>query len=75
MTPEERVALAEQLKANPLFALILNEIEASAIERLVFAQGDVARLECQLRVQAVREFRLACAMALHRETEPKMAPA
>ena len=73
MTPQNRAGLAESLKANPLFAVILDEMEKSAVERMVFAQTDLARHECQLRVLAVLDFRASCDQAL-RPVEPRKAP-
>jgi len=75
LTRDERASLAEQLKANPLFAVLINEQEASAIERLVHAPTDLMRLECQLRVQAVRSLRHDCEASLRSTREPKAAPA
>jgi len=74
MTENERKSLAEQMMANPLFAVVLGELEASAIERLVYATDDISRHECQLRVQAVRSFRSDLVETLSTR-EPKGAPA
>lgn len=70
MIPSERAALAEQLMANPLWAVLMAEQESIAIERLIAASTEQARLECQLRVQAVRSFRQDCEAAL-RNTPPQ----
>ena len=70
MTPSERASLAEQLMANPLWAVLMAEQESIAIERLIAASTEQARLECQLRVQAVRSFRQDCEAAL-RNTPPQ----
>lgn len=75
MTPTERKNLAEQLKANPLWDILMAEQEASAIERLIAAKTDIDRLECQLRVQSARSFRRDCEAALRSIREPKAAPA
>jgi hypothetical protein len=75
MNKTEREALSEQLLTNPLFSVIMCELEASAIERLIHAQTDLARHECQLRVQAVRSFRSDCEACLRSTREPKAAPA
>ena len=75
MTPQDRTNNAEQLKANPLFALLLSELEAKAIERMVSADTNEKRLEGQLRIQAVRSFRRDCEAALRSTHEPKAAPA
>ena len=70
MTPSERASLAEQLMANPLWAVLMAEQESIAIERLIAASTEQARLECQLRVQAVRSFRQDCEASL-RNTQPQ----
>ena len=70
MTPSERASLAEQLMANPLWAVLMAEQESIAIERLIAASTEQARLECQLRVQAVRSFRQDCE-ASARNTQPQ----
>jgi len=70
MIPSERAALAEQLMANPLWAVLMAEQESIAIERLIAASTEQARLECQLRVQAVRSFRQDCEASL-RNTPPQ----
>ena len=75
MTPNERKALAESLVANPLWAVLMAEQEASAIERMISADTDISRHECQLRVQAVRSFRSDCEASLRSTREPKAAPA
>jgi hypothetical protein len=74
MTPQERKSLAEQITANPLFRLILDEMETGAIEALVNAQDDGQRLRRQLKVQAIREFRADLGECLNTR-EPKSAPA
>lgn len=74
MTPQERKSLAEQITANPLFTAILDDMERGAIERLIHADTDQSRHECQLRVQAVRAFRSDLTEALSTR-EPKAAPA
>ena len=56
MTPQDRKALAEQILGNPLFKTILSEIEANAIEQLIFSQQENS-LAAQMRVQAIRSFR------------------
>jgi hypothetical protein len=38
MIPSERAALAEQLMANPLWAVLMAEQESIAIERLIAAR-------------------------------------
>ncbi len=56
MTPEQRKSLAEQIITNPLYNLVLDEMEQASIERLVYEQHDNLA-EAQLRVQAIRAFR------------------
>ena len=70
MTPKERQSLAEQLMGNPLWAVLMEQMEARAIERLLAANTDLSRLECQLRVHAVRTFRQDCEAFL-RNTQPQ----
>lgn len=57
MTPDERRSLAEQITTNPLYKKILDELEQSAIERLIAAGDDETRLTAQLRVQETRALR------------------
>lgn len=72
MTPDERKALAEQILTNPLFTAVLDDMERSAIERMIYAKDDTA--ECQLRIQAMRTFRADLTAML--DTRPrKGAPA
>lgn len=59
MSPQERRSLAEQLAANPLTAEILDQIERSAVEELVRAETEQARVEAQWRVRSARSFRRA----------------
>jgi hypothetical protein len=60
MTGDERKTLAEQLLANPLFTIIMDEMEADAIEAMIDADTEQTRLECQMAVQAARTFRTDC---------------
>lgn len=53
----ERKSLAEQLDANPLLAVMLNEIETRWIDMLVNAKTDEGRLTAQAQVRAIRLFR------------------
>ena len=75
VTKEERQSLADGLIGNPLWAVLMAEQEANAVERLIHAQTDIARLECQLRVQAVRAFRADCEASLRSTRPVKGAPA
>jgi hypothetical protein len=53
----ERKSLAEQLNANPLMALMLDEIEKRWIDAMVNSATDEGRLTAQAQVRAVRLFR------------------
>jgi diacylglycerol kinase len=75
MTPADRASLAEQILTNPLFAVVMAELETSAIERMVSANTDLMRHEAQLRIQAVRSFRSDCEACLRSTRERKAAPA
>jgi hypothetical protein len=75
MTERERMALAEQLMANPLFDALFAEQEAQAVERLIYAPDHETRHEAALRAQAIRTLRQDCVASL-RNTQPrKDAPA
>lgn len=74
MTKEERRSLAEQLKANPLFDILMAEIEANALERMILASTDQARLETQAYVRATRAFRQDCEALLRNNPPRKGAP-
>lgn len=75
MTPNERKSLAEQLVANPLWGVLMAEQEATAIERMIAANTEQTRHECQLRVHAVRSFRQDCEASLRNNQQPKGAVA
>lgn len=75
MTPEARASLAEQLQANPLFAALFDELEASAVEQMIYATTDTTRAEGAMRVLAVRTLRADCKKALRSTRERKAAPA
>lgn len=68
MTPQERKSLAEQINANPLTRIILDEIEQTAIERLIYATGEIDRVEAQAGVRAARSFRDAVEIAILTKT-------
>lgn len=75
MTPDERRHLAEQLMANPLWAVLMDGIERDGIERMISAATDTARMEAQAYVRAARTFRSDCE-DMARNTRPrKGAPA
>lgn len=75
MTPDERKALAEQLDGNPLWHELLNEIETSAVEALVYAQSEQDRVEAQWRVRSARSFREDCQGYLVSTPKRRGAPA
>ena len=76
MTPRERASLAEQIIQNPLYDIVLDEIERTAIERGVYAplNDHETRQAAMAEVRAVRAFRENLAASL-RDTRPmKGAP-
>jgi len=73
LTPQERRSLAEQILSNPLFTAVMDELEAGAIEALIYA-AEHDRATRQLRVQVIREFRTDLGNCLNTR-EPKSAPA
>lgn len=75
MNRRERASLAEQILANPVYAEIIDTMEANAVERLVFAPNEQERLEGALRVQSIRAFRSDCEALLRSTHERKGAPA
>jgi len=75
MTPEERKSLAEQITSNPLYSVIMVDLEKRAVEQMIYAKTDIERHECQLRIQAVRSFRSDCEASLRSTRERKAAPA
>lgn len=75
MTPENRKALAEQLASNPLFPALMAELEQDAVERMIAAQTDTARMEAQAYVRATRAFRANCEAELRNTGKRKGAPA
>jgi hypothetical protein len=74
MNHDERKALAEQLKANPLFDALISKIEANAIEALVYATNENDRISAQWRVRAARSLREDCEAALCNTPARKGAP-
>lgn len=58
MTPHERKALAESLIGNPLFTATLDKMLSDATASLIHeAQTEQARLEAQIKVRAIIQFR------------------
>lgn len=74
MTPTERKNLADQIATNPIYNVLMDEIEQSAVERMISAQTDTARLEAQAYVRATRAFREDCDAMLRNYQERKGAP-
>lgn len=75
MKAEERKALAEQILGNPLFNVLMDELEHDAVERMVAAPTDLARMEAQAYVRAARSFRANCEAQLRNTGSRKAAPA
>lgn len=75
MNSEERRRLAQQLEANPLYDILMDEIEQNAIERMVSAQTDMERMEAQAYVRATRSFREDCEAMARNTQDRKGAPA
>lgn len=75
MTRDERKRLAQQLSTNPLYDILMDEIEQDAIERMISAKTDLARMEAQAYVKATRTFRQDCDALLHNTQTRKGAPA
>lgn len=62
MTPDDRKSLAQQITTNPLFNVVLDQMEQAALERLIYDTENTAT--AQLRVQAIRNFRSDLEQAL-----------
>ena len=75
MTRDERRRLAEQLTANPIYDILMAEIEARGIALMIEAKTDTERLETQAYVRATQRFRRDCAALLRSTPEQKPAPA
>ena len=74
MDAKDRKNLAEQLLANPLMSITLDEIEKRWTDMLINAKTDEGRLTLQAQVRAVRLFRADLVAALSTRA-PKSAPA
>ncbi len=59
MTPEQKVAAARDLQENPLYALLMDELEMSAINACVNAKPveHDERAAAAAEVRAIRNFR------------------
>jgi hypothetical protein len=75
MTPQERASLAEQLLSNPMFGTLFNDVEAKAVEAMIYAADDETRASAAMRVQAIRTLRSDCEASLRSTRERKAAPA
>ena len=75
MTRDERQRLAQQIQANPIYDILMGEIEQDAIERMISAKTDLARMEAQAYVKATRSFRQDCDALLRNNPARKGAPA
>ena len=74
MTPQDRKSLADQLMANPLLVLTLDEIEKRWVDMLINSNTEEGRIANQAQVRAVRIFRADLVATLSTRT-PKSAPA
>lgn len=74
MTPDERRSLAQQITTNPLWVELVENLEASAIEQMVYADTDETRASAAMRVLAIRSLRADLDEALSTR-ERKGAPA
>lgn len=75
MTDEEKASLAEQITTNPLFAVLMDELQQNAVSRMYAAQDDMARLSAQAYARAAQSFRTDCEAWLRNTRERKAAPA
>ena len=74
MTPEERKAQAQIITSTPLYAVLHDELERNAIEGLIAAQTEQARIEAQAYVRAARAFRSDCERELRNTGKRRGAP-
>ncbi|MGB7243559.1 MAG: hypothetical protein WBC93_15925 [Sulfitobacter sp.] len=75
MNAKERAGLAESLLGNPLWDELFNEVEAAAIEAMVYAETEELRAENAHRIRAIRTLRSDCEQSVHSIRERKAAPA
>lgn len=75
MTPEELKSLAEQLTANPLWGILMDDLEKNAVSRMYAAKDDIQRLEAQAYARAAQAFRADCEAKLRNTQARKGAPA
>lgn len=74
MTPDERRRLAETILHNPLFAEVMDQLEQRAIETLIYAATEDARIAAQAGVLAARGFRADLQASLADTRRGKGAP-
>lgn len=74
MTPIERKGLAESILHNPLFTETMDELEHNAVETLIYAGTEDARIVAQASVRAARNFRADLQAALADTRRGKGAP-
>lgn len=77
MTPNERAELARQILDNPLFSVVLGDIERAAIETGINAPAlaDDVRAAAMAEVRAIRGFRAKLLGFLEETRSYKGAPA
>jgi len=77
MTPSERKAAAEQITASPLYTEIMEQLEANAIDRGVWAPitDNDMRQAAMAEVRAIRAFRQNLEALLRDTPAAKGAPA
>lgn len=74
MTPLERQRLAETILHNPLFIEAMDALERNAVETLIYAGTEDARIAAQASVRAARHFRADLQAALADTRRGKGAP-
>jgi hypothetical protein len=77
MTPKERAALAESIISNPLFTLVIEDMEREAIDRCVYAPmtDHDMRAAAAAEVRAIRTFRETLTASLRDNSARKVATA
>lgn len=77
MSPKERTELARQILDNPLFQMVLTELEHAAIEAAINAPllADDVRAACLAETRIIRAFRVKLQHALQDNHSRKGAPA
>lgn len=75
MTPQERKSLAEQLLSNPLWGVLFDGLEASAVEQMIYTDDEEHRAKLAMRVKAIRSLREDCEAELRNDQKRRAAPA